>query len=159
MLCPAHWSSWGYSYWKGTTQSVCISQPIICSRRVEVHVEKRQAEIPQEEVAGLVMPGPESRWGECSAGLCSSLESLRKYGIHYDRIVQYKSTVRKFLDVDNTALPLFILSGAQPLTNLSSWIQALGRSYGLVLPTATRVRKIGATSVALNLGDTAKARP
>ena len=78
-------------------------------------------------------------------------------GIDYSRILLYKNTVRKCLDPDGTSTNLFVLSGSRPLTKLSSRIQSLGKIYGLTLPTATRVRKIGATSVALNLGDTATA--
>ena len=78
-------------------------------------------------------------------------------GIDYSRILLYKNTVRKCLDPDGTSTNLFVLSGSRPLTKLSSRIQSLGKIYALTLPTATRVRKIGATSVALKLGDTATA--
>jgi hypothetical protein len=79
-------------------------------------------------------------------------------GVDYARIVQYKVSVRKCLDVEGTASHLFILSGGRKVTKLSSRVQSLGKKFGLTLPTATRVRKIGATSVALNVGDSATAQ-
>ena len=57
-------------------------------------------------------------------------------------------------DVHGLSPLLLLLCGAQPLSNLSSWVQELGARYDLVLPSATRVRKIGATEVAMRLGDT-----
>ena len=50
-----------------------------------------------------------------------------------------------------------ILTDAHPTSNLSSKLKSLGAKYGLNLLSASRIRKIGATSVALNLGDSAKA--
>lgn len=75
----------------------------------------------------------------------------------HSRILQYKATVRRLLDLKGSLPQLFLLSGGRPLSNLSSRVKKLGLKYGLCLPTATRVRKIGATSVALNLGDTGEA--
>ena len=46
-----------------------------------------------------------------------------------------------------------MLSGGRPINKLSSRLKAVGRQYGLDLPNASRVRKIGATSVALNLDE------
>ena len=43
-------------------------------------------------------------------------------------------------------------TGGRLLGNLSSKVKSIGNRYGLCLPSATRVRKIGATSVALTLG-------
>ena len=74
----------------------------------------------------------------------------------YARIVQYKSTVRPVQDVQCSPL-LFILCGAQPLSRLSTRIKRFGERHGRVLPSATRVRKIGATEVAMKMGDSADA--
>ena len=52
---------------------------------------------------------------------------------------------------------LLFLKLPRTITNLLSRIQSVGTKYGLNLPSASRVRKIGATSVALNLGDSAQA--
>ena len=49
------------------------------------------------------------------------------------------------------------LSGGRVLTNLSTRIKKLGEKYKLSLPSASRVRKIGATSVAMNIGDSSTA--
>ena len=70
-------------------------------------------------------------------------------GIDYARIVQYADSVRKCLNPNGGSDKLFLLSGGRSINS--------GKSYGLVLPSATRVRKIGATSVALRLGDLSKA--
>ena len=61
--------------------------------------------------------------------------------------------MRKLQDTCESAL-LFVLSGGRPVNKLS---KAVGHRYGLNLPSCSRVRKIGATSVALNL-DEKKAR-
>ena len=48
---------------------------------------------------------------------------------------------------------LFLLSGGRPINKLSSRLKAVDHRYGLDLPNASRVRKIGATSVAVNLDE------
>ena len=65
------------------------------------------------------------------------------------RIALYIDTVRKVQNTGNSSL-LFLLTGGRRVGNLS---KALGRLYGLTLPIASRVRKIGATSVALHLDE------
>lgn len=78
-------------------------------------------------------------------------------GTDHCRIIQYKATVRKLQDSDGKSPQLFLLSGGRPLTHLSSRIQSFGKRYNLNLPTAAKVRKIGATAVAQNLGNTPEA--
>ena len=68
------------------------------------------------------------------------------------RITLYIDTVRKVQNTGNSSL-LFLLTGGRRVGNLSSRLKALGRLYGLTLPSASRVRKIGATSVALHLDE------
>ena len=58
-------------------------------------------------------------------------------------------------DPQSTSPNLFVLCGARSITNLSSHIETVGAKYRLCVPSASRVRKIGATSVALHLGDSA----
>ena len=45
------------------------------------------------------------------------------------------------------------MSGPRQLERMARLIKRLESSYALVLPTATRVRKIGSTTVALNVGE------
>lgn len=71
--------------------------------------------------------------------------------------MQYITTVRLLQDTLGKSPNLFVLSGAHPVKKLSSQIQRVGLKYGLNLPSATKVRKIGATSVALKLGESAEA--
>ena len=78
-------------------------------------------------------------------------------GVDHGRVIQYLETVRRRQVGDKEVENLFVLSGGRPIVNLSSKIKAIGLRYGLSLPSATRVRKIGATSVALNLGKSASA--
>ena len=78
-------------------------------------------------------------------------------GVDHGRVIQYLETVRRRQVGDKEVENLFVLSGGRPIVNLSSKIKAIGSRYGLSLPSATRVRKIGATSVALNLGKSASA--
>ena len=47
---------------------------------------------------------------------------------------------------------MLVLCGPRPLANLNQHIQVLGKYYNLVLPTPTRISKIGATTVTLNVG-------
>ena len=65
-------------------------------------------------------------------------------------------TVRTLQDPLGKSPYLFVLCGARQILNLSSCIKTVGAKYGLTLPSASRVRKIGATQVALQLGDSAK---
>lgn len=44
------------------------------------------------------------------------------------------------------------MSGPRQLSRMATLIKRLGSRYSLSLPTATRVRKIGSTTVALNVG-------
>lgn len=50
-----------------------------------------------------------------------------------------------------------VMSGPKELKRMARLIKRLESRYTLVLPTATRVRKIGSTTVALNVGEGAEA--
>ena len=84
----------------------------------------------------------------------TSLEGAAKVilePVDHSRIVLYLSTVRPLQESSMTANHhLFLLTGGRVLTNLSTRIKKLGEKYKLSLPCASRVRKIGATSVAMN---------
>ena len=73
------------------------------------------------------------------------------------RVCLYQETVRDVQDVTGDSPLLFLLTGSRAVSNLSSRVKRVGERYGLVLPSASRVRKIGATCVATALGDSAKA--
>ena len=66
----------------------------------------------------------------------------------HGRVVLYVDTIRNVQVGKTDTNNLFVLTGGSPLGNLSSKIKSIGNR----LPSATRVRKIGATSVALTLG-------
>ena len=68
------------------------------------------------------------------------------------RTALYIETVHNLQNTSDSPL-LFVLSGGRPISKLSSRLKSVGRRYNLDLPNASRVRKIGATSVALNLDD------
>ena len=90
----------------------------------------------------------------------TSLDGVAKVvleGVDHARIIQYKSTIRILQDTGKSSPLLLVLCGGHPLTNLSSRVKALGKKFGLLLPSASRVRKIGATSVALSMGNSAEA--
>ena len=53
-------------------------------------------------------------------------------GIDYARIVQYAGTVRKCLNPNEGSNKLLLLSGGRSINSLSSRIQSLSKSYGLV---------------------------
>lgn len=65
--------------------------------------------------------------------------------LDHARICQYVNQIWPLQDRQNASVYLFILSGAHPLTELSSKLKTLGGKYGLNLPSASYVRKIGAT--------------
>ena len=71
-----------------------------------------------------------------------------------DKIDQARTAlyIRNLQNTSDSPL-LFLLSGGRPISKLSSRLKSVGLRYNLDLPNASRVRKIGATSVALNLDD------
>lgn len=90
----------------------------------------------------------------------TSMEGFAKLVLEpldHARLGQYIHLVRPLQDTQGKSNHLFLLSGSRPITKLSTKLKSLGVKYGLSLPTASRVRKIGATAVALNLGDSTKA--
>ena len=68
------------------------------------------------------------------------------------RIFLYVDTVRKLRDVSQSQY-LLLLSGGREINKLSSRLKTVGRRYGQNLPNTSRVRKIGATCVELNLDE------
>ena len=77
--------------------------------------------------------------------------------VDHGRVLHYVHTVRQVQLGGSESDLLFVRSGGMPLGNLSLKAKSVGARYGLALPSATRVRKIGATSVALNLGQSSQA--
>jgi hypothetical protein len=77
--------------------------------------------------------------------------------VDHGRVIHYIETVRRVQVGESGSCKLFVLSGGRSVENLSSKLKTIGVRYGLCLPSATRVRKIGATAVALNLGQSPKA--
>ena len=70
----------------------------------------------------------------------------------YNRLQQYVKSVRPLQDPNLSSKYMIVLSGHRQLDRMSARIKRLGSRYSLSLPTATRVRKIGSTTVALNVG-------
>ena len=91
----------------------------------------------------------------------TSLEGFAKVVIDpvdHGRIIQYIEAIRPLQDFSKESPYVFILTGCHQIASLSSKSKKVGAKYGLSLPSVSRVRKIGATSVALQLGDSAQAR-
>ena len=59
---------------------------------------------------------------------------------------RFHNVVRPFCDTENACPYFFTLDGERRISNANYYIQKLGRQYGLDIPTATRVRKIGSTA-------------
>ena len=81
----------------------------------------------------------------------TALEGVAKVvmeAVDHGRVVLYVDTIRNVQVGKTDTNNLFVLNGGRPLGNLSSKIKSIGNR----LPSATRVRKIGATSVVLTLG-------
>ena len=77
--------------------------------------------------------------------------------LDHARLGQYIHLVQPLQDPQGVSKNLFVPSGACPITKLSTKLKNLGTKYGLNLPNASHVRKIGVTAMALNLGDLTKA--
>ena len=73
-------------------------------------------------------------------------------GVDFNRLRQYIVCVRPLQDSENSSKFVIVLSGGKQLNKVATRIRRLGNHYGLTLPTPTRVRKIGATTVSLNVG-------
>ena len=65
---------------------------------------------------------------------------------------QYIHNTRPLQDPEENSGLMLLYTGCRPLMNVSRRIQSLGAAYGIKVPTATQVRKIGATMVALQCG-------
>lgn len=77
---------------------------------------------------------------------------------NYEHLQKYLKYVRPLQDPRHTMPYMIIMTGPKKLDRMARLIKhKLGNRYGLVLPTATRVRKIGSTTVALNVGGGADA--
>ena len=79
--------------------------------------------------------------------------------VDHERVFHYVATVRKAQIGEGSTDPktLFVLCGGRGIKSLSSRLKVVGSTYGLQLPNATRVRKIGATTVAMKCGQTPEA--
>ena len=66
----------------------------------------------------------------------------------------YVEHVRPLLDPEGKSPHLLLLPGCKQLDNVHHRVKRLGARYGFSAPTATKVRKIGATNVALRCGET-----
>jgi hypothetical protein len=76
--------------------------------------------------------------------------------VDHERVFHYVATVRKAQIGEGSTDPktLFVLCGGRGIKSLSSRLKVVD---GLQLPNATRVRKIGATTVAMKYGQTPEA--
>ena len=72
--------------------------------------------------------------------------------VHLEKLLLYADVVRRYLDPNNSSPYFFVRHGGGQLTQLSNRIKAVGHRFGMTLPTATRVRKIGSTAAALECG-------
>ena len=75
----------------------------------------------------------------------------------YQHLQQYLKCVRPLQDPKHTMPYMLVMSGPKKLDRMARLIKRLESRYALVFPTATRVRKIGSTTVALNVGGGAEA--
>ncbi len=66
-------------------------------------------------------------------------------------IKQYVHRVRKAVDPNNTKYQLLLLLGPKPVSNANSLMQALGKEYGIYIPSATNQRKAGSASAWITL--------
>ena len=71
----------------------------------------------------------------------------------YNCLQQYMKCVRPLQDPNRAVKYMIVMSGPRQLSRMATLIKRFGSRYSLSLPTATRVRKIGSTTVALNVGD------
>ena len=69
----------------------------------------------------------------------------------------YVDNLRPIIDPNNHSDKLLVLAGPKELYNLSTHLKSLGKRYGFQAPSATIVRKIGATTVVLKCGEQDKA--
>ena len=72
--------------------------------------------------------------------------------LDYTCLREYMVCIWPNQDGERTLENMLVLCGPRSLANLNQHVQALGKYYNLVLPTPTRIRKIGATTVTLNVG-------
>ena len=66
---------------------------------------------------------------------------------HFSKLHNYVTKLRPLLCEDGHEETL-LLPGGKPVTHVNNLLQFLGRKYNISVPTATRVRKIGATETA-----------
>lgn len=70
------------------------------------------------------------------------------------RVQQYMVRIRPCILEGKQSVYLLMLTGGRRVTNLSRMISTLGMKFGISLPTATQVRKSGASAVAQKYGST-----
>ena len=77
---------------------------------------------------------------------------------HYDKLQSYVDVVRPYIDPTNVCPFLFVRCGPKKVTQISNRVKSVGKRFDVEAPTATRVRKIGSTAVALQCGTSKDAR-
>ena len=74
----------------------------------------------------------------------------------YKWLQQYLKCVRPLQDPNRTEPYIIVMCRPKQMNRMTRLIKSLKLKYALVLPTATRVRKIGSTTVARNVGASAE---
>lgn len=59
---------------------------------------------------------------------------------------KFHTAIRPFLDPEEKCEYFLVLPGGKRITKSNYYMQKLGKKYGIDVPTATKVRKIGATA-------------
>lgn len=69
----------------------------------------------------------------------------------FTRLKAYVDVIRPVMDANLDVPNLLILPGGKPIHNMHNLMESLGRMYQVSIPSATLVRKTGATSLARNV--------
>ena len=69
---------------------------------------------------------------------------------HMEKLLTYVEYIRPQVDPESKSPYLFVRAVGEQLTQLSNRIKAVGKKFGIKVPTATRVRKIASTVTALH---------
>lgn len=108
------------------------------------------ATLPEYHASKVVQGITVIRVKEHKTGVTGSAK-LMLTGTDSSRLKAYVCLIRPQCDPNGLSEKLLVFPGAKCIKNLNYKLQTLGRKYGLNVPTATKMRKIGATSVALNV--------
>ena len=72
----------------------------------------------------------------------------------HSRALKYRELIRPLLTVTRGDVPFFfVLPNSQPIDKITNVARILQRRLGIDIPTATMVRKMGATAVARNCSE------